>query len=299
MSDDNIRVYRRDPTSSNPFGKTTGSTDTGLSGSKWGLLQIEWLGIKLEWSCDIHQLVGSESEFQPGSQLQRSISDAMEMPWVNIINDEDLDQGSFYGWLSTLAHVMTPLGEYDKSSTIQAPSSPPVAPHGHKLSPFSTPPRKEDRTTSVTAFPSSPPPIPGPLTPSPKGQSLSNFQNQGHQSPWSSPLSSPPAIIKTPPQYPQHGSKRSPALSSPTSCGSASSGIKGIYPSSAQVALETSSSEIPQVSKEQDQAERKPEKVVENVADAFLILLGSCFRDRCKDNPPDPHRQWKLDIRPR
>ena len=50
---------------------------------------------------------------------------------------------------------------------------------------------------------SSPSQMPAPHTPDPKRQSPSKFQNQGHRSPWSSPLSNPPAMIRTP-QYPQH-----------------------------------------------------------------------------------------------
>ena len=52
MSDDNIRLYWRDLTSTNPFERTT-HTNIGRSGSDWGLPQIEWLGVKLEWSCGI------------------------------------------------------------------------------------------------------------------------------------------------------------------------------------------------------------------------------------------------------
>ena len=297
MSDDNIRLYRRDATAPNPFGKTTGLTDTGVSGSKWGLPQIEWLGVKIEWSCAINQLLGSESGFQLGSQLQTSISDAMDRPWSHIINDEHIERNTFYGELANLAYITTPLGDYEKSSTIEDPSSPRLSPDRHNLSLFSTPPPKQGGSSPGKHFPSSPLPMPGPLTPSPKGKSLSNFQHQEPQPPWSSPLSSPPAIIKTPPQYPQHGSKRWPALSSPTSRGNTSSGIEGVYPSSTQVALERPSSKAPKISQEQLQAEDKDEKDVESAAQAFLSLLSECFHDRCKDNPPDPRRQWNLDLR--
>ena len=325
MSADNIRVYKRNLYSTNPFGKTTPTTNAGLSGSDWGLPQIEWLGVKLEESCGVEQLLGSESEFQTGSQLQRSISDAMDMAWAKIIEDKNIDRNSFYGQLSSLARVRTPLGNYEKSSTIEETSSPPVSPDRRSLSPFSTPLRKEERTSPGRQFSSSPPQMPAPHTPDPKRQSLSNFQNQGHQSPWSSPLSSPPAIIKTPPQYPQHDTKmshgpqspgssplssppaiirtpppyhqhdttRSPAPSSPMSLENASSESKGVYESSSQVASEPPSSNILKIPREQLQAERKAEKDVEDAARSFLGLLANCIGD---PSALDPRRQWDLDL---
>ena len=177
MSDDNIRLYRRDLTLTNPFGKTTYTTGIGRPSSNWGLPQIEWLGVKVEWSCGIDQLLSLESEFRPGSQLQRSISDAMNMLWAKIIDDENIVPISFYGSLSSLARVWTPLGDYDKSSTIEETSSPPVSPGRHDLSPFSTPPRKEERSSAGRPFPSSPPQMPAPYTQDPKRQSPSKFQN--------------------------------------------------------------------------------------------------------------------------
>ena len=87
-------------------------------------------------------------------------------------------------------------------------------------------------------------------------------------------------MIKTP-QYPQYDTKRSPALSSPTLCGNASSEIKGVYASSTQVASEPPLSIIPKIPREQLQAERKAEKEAEVAARSFLGLLGNCVGDLC------------------
>lgn len=297
-SDDNIRLYRRDPTSKNPLVKLPHSQnnrtiDRGPSGSSWGLPQIEWLGIKFEWGCDISQTLGSDSEFQPNAHLQRSIFDATGKPWAEILDQEDIEQVSFYGSLSALAHIRTPLDYYDKSSAIEAPSSP-AAPDRDELSPFSTPPKSQECTTPRQHIRSSPPSMAASPTPRPKGQPLVNSHSQEPHTPWSSPLSSPPATIKTPPSYPKYGTKESPLMSSPTPRGNVKSGTKGVYPSSFQVAVEPTSSESATISKDQLEAEHKPEKDVEQAVRSFLSLLRTCFGNRCKANEKDSHRQWDL-----
>ena len=297
-SEDNIRLYRRDPTSKNPLGKSPHShinqtIDRGHSGSSWGLPQIEWLGIKVEWGCDISQTLGSESEFQPNAHLQRSIIDATGKPWAEIIDQEHVKNMSFYSSLSALARIRTPLDDYDKSSTIQAPSSP-AAPDRDDLSPFSTPPKNQECTTPPLHIRSSPPSMAASPTPRPKGQPLVNSHNQEPHMPWSSPLSSPPAIIKTPPSYPKYGTKESPLISLPTPRGNVKLGTKGVYPSSFQVAVEPTSSEPATISKVRLEDEHKSEKDVEHAVRTFLYLLGDCFDDRCEANEKDSHRQWDL-----
>ena len=320
MSEENTRQYKRDKTSTNPFGKPTQlhknqRTDQGRPGSDWGLAQIEWLGIKFEWTCDISQMLSSVSEFQPDSQLQSSIVDAMGMPWEEIISDKNLDQRSLYARLAHLARIDKPLNDYDRSSTIEGPSTPTASQGRDALSPFSSPRQNQERDTPRQHVLSSPSSIPVSITPRPK-----------RQSPWSSPLSSPPAIIKTPTPHPQQQAWKSTSVSSPTLYGKGKAGIKGIADSllegrgddevqgdpdsGSEDALDedvrgkgkrtphsllpssstaTPSSEFPSISNTQLQAEHKPEEDVKHAARGFLDELNNHFR-RCISHMAS-HRQ--------
>ena len=203
MSQANSRQYERDKRSTNPFKKPLQphkdqGENQGLSGSEWGLPQIEWLGINREWDCDISQILGLDSEFQPDSQLQHSIVDALSMPWEAILKSNDLDQSSLYANLAHLARPVRPLQDYDKSSTIEGPSSQPASQDRDSITPFSSPRQRQEPSTPARRIRSSPPLMPASLTPRPKRQCQSPSHHHNPQLPFSSPLSSPPATIKPP-----------------------------------------------------------------------------------------------------
>ena len=323
MSEDNIRQYKRDHNAKNPFGKPAQlhknqKIDQGRPGSDWGLAQIEWLGIKLEWTCPISHMLSSESELKPDSLLPRLITDAMNRPWEKITNDKELDQTSLYAGLASLARIHKPLNDYDRSSTVEGPSSPPASRGWDALSPFSSPQQNKERDIPSQPVRSSPMSTPAPITPRPK-----------QQSPASSPLSSPPEIIKTPTPHPHQQAWKSTSVSSPTPHGKGKAGIMGIAdgllqgPEDDQVqgdpdsgsedALDedvqgkgkraphsplpssssaTPSSGFPSISKVQLQAEHKPEEEVQHAARLFLDELNNLFR-QCVSHRA-PNGQWRL-----
>ena len=299
---DNIRQYKRDLYSKNPFAKPAQphknqKIDQGRPGSDWGLAQIQWLGVKLEWTCPISQVLGSESELKPDSRLRSLITDAMNRPWEEFVNDKDLDERSLNARLASLARIHKPLNDYDRSSTIEAPSSPPASQGRDALSPFSSPQQNQERDISSQHVRSSPVvSIPAPITPRPK-----------QQSPSSSPLSSPPEIIQTPTPRPHQQTGKSTSVPSPTPHGKGKAGIKRIadgllrgpeddqVPGDADSGSENALDEDTQgkgkrvlysalpsssigVSKVQLQAEYKPEVDVQYVARDFLGELSDHFR---------------------
>ncbi|KAL9135953.1 MAG: hypothetical protein Q9175_002851 [Cornicularia normoerica] len=218
MSQENIRQYVRDKASINPFRKPpqihkNQRTDQGRPGSAWGLPQIEWLGIKVEWNCDINQMLSPDSELQPDSQLQRSIITTMSMPWEDILSSKNLDQNSLYANLANLAQITKVLNDYDRSSTIEGWSSQPASQDGDVIPPFSSPRQSQEQNTPTQHIRSSPPSMPASLTPRPQRQSQSTSQGHDPRPLFSSPLSSPPAMIKTPPPYSQQQALRSVSAS--------------------------------------------------------------------------------------
>ena len=206
MSQENIRQYKRDTTAINPFKKPSQphknqKTNQGLPGSAWDLPQIEWLGIKFEWSCDIAQMLSSDSEFQPNSQLQRSIVGAWNMPWKDIVNSKDLDKGPLYSNLSQLASISKPLGDYDRSSTLEGSTSEPAPQDRDSIPP--SPEQEQGPSAHIHHIRSSPPSMPGSLSPRLKRRPQFTLQDHGPRSSSSSPLSSPPATIKSPTPFSQ------------------------------------------------------------------------------------------------
>ena len=160
MSQENTRHYKRDQRSMNPFSKPSQfhksqRIDQGRPGSDWGLSQIKWLGVKFEWDCDFDQLLSQASEFQPNFRLQRSIIDALNMPWEDVINSKSLDRKSLYANLAKLARIKKSLDDYDKSSTIEGSSSQPASQDHHPLSPLSSPQQIQEPTTPIQHFRSS------------------------------------------------------------------------------------------------------------------------------------------------
>ena len=203
MDDEDTRQYRRDQASTNPFGRPphlhqNQGAKQGEPGSRWGLPQIEWLGIRFSWNCDATHMLSPDSQFQADSQLQRSIINALSMPWEEIINGNDLDHTSLYAALARLAQILKPLEEYDRSSTIEGSS------------------QRQGPSTPIQHIRSSPPQMPASLTPRPNRRSPLTLQGQAPRSPFSSPLSSPPALINTPTESSQHQASKSTLASSPT-----------------------------------------------------------------------------------
>ena len=400
MSQENSRQYKRDKASINPFEKPAQlhrnqRAAQGRPGSDWGLPQIEWLGIRYEWNCDIDQMLSSDSKFQPGSRLQHAIIDGMSMPWEDIANSKDHDQKSLYANLAHLAQIIKPLSEYDKSSTIEGLSSQPASQTRDAISPFSSPRQRQEPNTPKQNIPSSPPAMPASLTPRPKRQSPFMVQDHGPRQPYSSPLSSPPAITKTSTPYSQQQVSKSTSAFSPSPHGKGKSGVKRVvdglherhgdvesqgdpnswsdaailqlssrvesedalvkaaqgkglppphlpltsssvtdrwsnlrgkkssasyvaedassdvdypdlkscsssedldyHPSSSQTALKMLSSELPNISKAQLQAEHKSEEDVKYAARVFLDELNNFFHHRCIAEHKESHRQWDLE----
>ena len=293
-----------------PLQRTNQKIDRGPPGSDWGLAQIEWLGFKFEWSCDISQMLTSESEWKPDSRLRTLITNAINRPWKEITTDKNLDEESLYAGLAFLAGISKRLPDYDASSSIEAPSPPPASQGRDALSPFSSPLRNQERDISRQHLGSSPMSFPAPITPRPK-----------RQSPSSSPLSSPPEIIKIPSPYPHQQAWKSTSVSSPTPRGKGKARIKGIAdgllqgPEDDQVqgdadsgsedALDediqglpssstaTPSSGFPGISGAQLRAEHKPEEEVQHAARVFLNELNRQFR-RCISDMASP-RGWDLE----
>ena len=198
MSDESSRQYKRDNATTNPFRKPphphkNQRAGQGLSGSEWGLPQLEWLYILFTWSCDSAQLLSKNSEILPKSQLQRSILDALNMSWEELVNNKNLDHRSLYGGLVRLARKVEPLDEYDRSSTIEGPLSQPASQDRGPLPTFLSPGQRQEPSTPDRHFPSSPPPMPASRTQRPNGPSPSTPQSN-----ISSSVSDPPSVIITP-----------------------------------------------------------------------------------------------------
>ena len=221
MSQTNTQQYQRNKVSTNPFGKpprphTSQTAGRGVPGSEWKLPQIEWLGIKKQWGCDISQMLSSESEFKPNSQLQSWIVDALSMPWEDITS-KDLSGQFLYSNLAQLARIPSPLDEYDKSSTIQGLSSPPASKGQDPIRFFSSPEQRHKPSTPTQQIPSSPPRMPASVTPRSKRQSQFPSQSHNAESPFSSPLSSPPVKLNLRTSASQRQSLPSTSASGPSS----------------------------------------------------------------------------------
>ena len=214
MSQENIRRYQRGGASENPFSKSkkthkSQKTDQGLPGSVWGLSQVEWLGVVYEWDCEFNQILSQASEFQPNSQLQRSVDEGLNLSWEEIINNKDLGRQSFYAQLAQLARIQKPLDDYDKSSTIEGSSPQPASQDREHISPSSSSSQRiQEPNTPIQRFRSSPPSTPPSFTSRLK-RPLFTTQNPNPQPPFSSPLSSPPTVIKPPTTFSQRQSLNS------------------------------------------------------------------------------------------
>ena len=312
MSEDNIRQYKRGTEAKNPLGKPPPKQDQGLPGSDWALPQIEWLGIKLEESCDISQMLDPASQFQPDSQLQKSITNALNMPWEVITEDESIDGLSLYGQLASLARIIPPTQDYERSTTTEGSSSASGSEGRGSISPFTSPSRppltptlrtppshRQNEPQSPYSSPSRPPsiiktPRPSPqqsrqqvplstpplMTPPPKGESLT-FQDDLDDS---SDLSSPPSVIITPP-----GLWRGKTLEV------SESAVIKIPPELRQGnSLKAPRNEFAPIPKAQLQDEHKPEDDVKHTTRVFFYWLLKHFLNHCRDNGTDPHREWDL-----
>lgn len=197
MSQQNSRRYQREQASENPFRKSQKSNQ-GRPGSDWGLAQVEWLDISYEWDCDFDKILTEASQFQANSQLQRFIIEGLNLPWSDIINNENLDRRSLYAELANLARIQKPLDIYEKSSTFEGSSPQPASQDREPISPHcSSSQRIQDPNTPIQRFRSNPPSTPPSFT-SPLKRPPSTLQNPNPQSLFSSPLSSPPTVIKSP-----------------------------------------------------------------------------------------------------
>ena len=118
------------------------------------------------------------------------------MPWEDVINSKHLNRTSLYASLAKLARIQKPLDDYDKSCTIEGSSCQPLSQDRNPISPLSSPQQLQEPSTPIQHHRRSPPSIPPSFTPRSKQPPPFTLQNANPDTIFSSPLSSPPTIIK-------------------------------------------------------------------------------------------------------
>ena len=265
----------------------------GVSGSKWGLEQVEALFIDFQLEPDVEKLFSPESRISSTGKVGDLLTQSLDRPWTRIKTEyDDENSQSVYNWLSSLAKPNAPESEYIPSSPLTGPSSP-----NQQFSPL----RPVRLWTPHSTLSSSPRPIPTPDRPQFGLQpSASTFFGpaEATQASTTPPEiyaqdfmdSSPPALLQTPDrslrQLDEEEASRifSSSPSHPSDCS----------PSQANNSFYNSSDDD---LKARNPLEDKPEKVVEAAVMPYMGVVLDAFHKACKRPDNKSGRAWDLEAR--
>ena len=158
--------YRRKKNAKLPFIKP-GSGSNTASGSYWGRLELEWLGVDVEKDCDFQEILDSDCALGHAGKAAQYLRGSLSHDWKKIMEpDDSMRKDGFYSSLRELAMVREPNEPYQKSDQ---PDIPPLIEFSSEMGtrPQSTKSSHEEEQGSsdeeygfLEAEPSTPPSLP-------------------------------------------------------------------------------------------------------------------------------------------